>query len=130
MADRSIQKFWISGWTLNIEVSRHVLQAGKGGPGMKIRVKIDSNLRIKNVFEPPLDLELQMDQNSLGDVLQKLSDMYPHLSFTEQGDMGDDIRHVFLNGSSHLAFDEGLRRKLREGDTVHLEAYMEPLAGG
>jgi len=31
---------------------------------MKIRVKVDSNLRIKNVFEPPLELELRDDENT------------------------------------------------------------------
>ena len=97
---------------------------------MKVRVKVDSNLRIKNVFEPPLDLELQMDQNTLKDVLQKLSAMYPPLRFIEKGEMGDDLHHLFLNGESHFSFPEGLKRKVSEGDTVLVEAYMEPLAGG
>ena len=97
---------------------------------MKVRVKVDSNLRIQNVFEPPLDLELEGEQNTLGDVLRKLSIMYPQLNFMEEGEMGDDIRHVFLNGENHFSFSEGLNRSLSEGDTVLLEAYMEPLAGG
>ena len=97
---------------------------------MKVRVKVNSNLRIKNVFEPPLNLELQMDQNTLKDVLQKLSAMYPPLKFIEKGEMGDDLRHLFLNGESHFSFPEGLKRKVSEGDTVLVEAYMEPLAGG
>ena len=97
---------------------------------MKVKVKVESNLRIKNVFEPPLDLELQIDQNTLRDVLEKLSAMYPHLRFFEKGEMGDDLRHLYLNGKNHLAFSEGLKKKIREGDTVMLEAYMEPLAGG
>ncbi len=97
---------------------------------MKVKVTVESNLRIKNVFEPPLDLELQIDQNTLKGVLEKLSAMYPHLSFVEKGEMGDDLRNLFLNGESHFAFSEGLKKKVREGDTVLVEAYMEPLAGG
>ena len=97
---------------------------------MKVRVKVDSNLRIKNVFEPPLDLELQIDQNTLKDVLQKLSAMYPPLKFIEKGEMGDDLRHLYLNGESHFSFPEGLKRTVSEGDTVMVEAYMDPLAGG
>ncbi|MBN2124432.1 MAG: hypothetical protein JW821_09090 [Deltaproteobacteria bacterium] len=97
---------------------------------MKVRVKVDSNLRIKDVFEPPLDLELQIDQNTLKDVLQTLSAMYPPLRFIEKGEMGDDLRHLYLNGESHFSFPEGLKRKVREGDTVLVEAYMDPLAGG
>jgi sulfur-carrier protein len=97
---------------------------------MKIKVKIDSNLRIKNVFEPPLQMDLQGGENTLKDVLQKLSAMYPYLKFIEGGDMGDDLRHLYLNGESHFSFPEGLKKKIKEGDTVLVEVYMDPLAGG
>lgn len=52
---------------------------------MKIKVKVDSNLRIKNVFEPPLQMDLKDGENTLKDVLQKLSAMYPYLKFIERG---------------------------------------------
>ena len=97
---------------------------------MKIRVKVDSNLRIKNVFEPPLELELRDGENTLKDVLGKLAEKYPYLRFIEQGEMGDDLRHLYLNGESHFSFSEGLKREVNEGDTVRVEAYMDPLAGG
>ncbi len=97
---------------------------------MKIKVKVDSNLRIKNVFEPPLEIELKNDKNTLKDVLGKLSEMYPYLKFIEKGEMGDDLRHLYLNGENHFSFSEGLKRKVIEGDTVNVEAYMDPLAGG
>ncbi len=97
---------------------------------MKIKVKIDSNLRIKNVFEPPLQMDLQEGEHTLKDILQKLSGMYPHLRFIERGEMGDDLRHLYLNGESHFTFSEGLKKKVSEGDTVRVEAYMDPLAGG
>lgn len=97
---------------------------------MKIKVKIDSNLTIKNVFEPPLEMELGDGEDTLKDVLRKLSGMYPYLRFIERDEMGDDLRHLFLNGESHFSFPEGLKRKVIEGDTVKVEAYMDPLAGG
>lgn len=97
---------------------------------MKIRVKVDSNLRIKNVFEPPLELEMGQDENTLKDVLGKLSEQYPYLRFLEKGEMGDDLHHLYLNGESHFSFPEGLNRKITEGDTVRVDAYMDPLAGG
>jgi len=97
---------------------------------MKIRVKVDSNLRIKNVFEPPLELEMSQDENTLKDVLGKLSERYPYLRFLEKGEMGDDLHHLYLNGESHFLFPEGLNRKITEGDTVRVDAYMDPLAGG
>ena len=97
---------------------------------MKIKVKVDSNLRIKNVFEPPLQMDLQEGENTLKDVLQKLSVKYPYLKFIERGEMGDDLRHLYLNGKSHFSLPEGLKKKIHEGDTVLVEAYMDPLAGG
>ena len=97
---------------------------------MKIKVKVDSNLQIKNVFEPPLQLDLPESENTLQDVLQNLSRRYPYLKFIERGEMGDDLRHLYLNGESHFSFPEGLKKKIQEGDTVLVEAYMDPLAGG
>ncbi|HNS13878.1 MAG TPA: hypothetical protein PKM08_00965 [Syntrophorhabdaceae bacterium] len=97
---------------------------------MKIKVKVESNLRIANVFEPPLDMELQDGENTLQDVLQRLYEMYPYLRFIDKGEMGDDLRNLYLNGKSHFIFSEGLKRKVNEGDTVRVEAYMDPLAGG
>ncbi len=97
---------------------------------MKIKVKVDSNLKIKNVFEPPLELELKDDEHTLKDVLGKLAEKYPYLRFIEKGEMGDDLRHLYVNGQSHFSFSEGLKKQLTEGDTVLVEAYMDPLAGG
>lgn len=56
--------------------------------------------------------------------------MYPHLKFINQGEMRDDLRHLFLNGENHFSFSEGLQKKINDGDTVLVEAYMDPLAGG
>jgi len=97
---------------------------------MKIKVKVDSNLKIKNVFEPPLELELKDDEHTLKDVLGQLAEKYPYLRFIEKGEMGDDLRHLYVNGQSHFSFSEGLKKELTEGDTVLVEAYMDPLAGG
>ena len=98
---------------------------------MKVKIKIESNLKIKNIFETPLEIELSEDQATLKDVLQIVSKRFPpNLRFIEKGEMGDDLRQVYLNGQSHFSFSEGLQKKISDGDTVHVEAYMEPLAGG
>jgi hypothetical protein len=102
----------------------------KEGYPVKVHVKVDSNLRIPNVFEPPFMVELDQEGATLRDVLHKLSDMYPYLKFMERGEMGDDVRYVYLNGKSHFSFPEGLNREISEGETVLVEAYMDPLAGG
>ncbi|HNQ64205.1 MAG TPA: hypothetical protein PLX88_05955 [Syntrophorhabdaceae bacterium] len=97
---------------------------------MKINVNIDSNLRIRNVFEPPIRIDFDNEDVTLRDVLLKLKNMYPYLRFIEKGEMGDDLRHLYLNGENHFNFSEGLNRKVSEDDTVHVEAYLDPLAGG
>jgi len=97
---------------------------------MKVKVNVDSNLQIKNVFEPPLEIELSNGENTLRDLLQKLSATYPYLKFINQGEMGDDLRHIFVNGENHFSFSEGLQKKINDGDTVLVEAYLDPLAGG
>jgi len=97
---------------------------------MKVTVKVDSNLKIKNVFEPPLEIQLRDGENTLKDLLQTLSRRYPHWKFIHQGEMGDDLRYVFVNGESHFSFAEGLKKKVNDGDTVLVEAYMDFLAGG
>lgn len=97
---------------------------------MHAKVTVDSNLRIKNVFEPPLEIELEDSEHTLQDVLQRLAGMYPFLRFFEKGEMGDDLRHLFLNGESHFSFPKGLEREIHDGDTIRVEAYMDPLAGG
>lgn len=97
---------------------------------MKITVTVDSNLRIRDVFEPPMQMELPEGEETLKDLLLRLSARCRHLKFLEQGEMGDDLRHVYVNGKSHFRLPEGLNRKLSEGDTVRVEAYMDPLAGG
>lgn len=93
-------------------------------------VKVDSNLKIKNLFEPPFTFNLSENEDTLIGVLKKLSTMYPFLKFTENGEMGDDIRHVYINNVSHFDLKEGLKKKLNDGDTVFVETYMDPLAGG
>ena len=97
---------------------------------MKVKVNVDSNLQIKNVFEPPLQIELDDSENTLKDLLTKLSAMYPYLNFINHGEMGDDLRHIFVNSKNHFTFSEGLQKKINDGDTVLVEAYLDPLAGG
>ena len=97
---------------------------------MGIKVKVESNLRIKHVFEPPIEIELKDGESTIKDVLQILSMKYPYLRFIEEGEMGEDLRHVYVNGKSHFLFSEGLTKRLKEGDAILVEAYMDPLAGG
>lgn len=97
---------------------------------MKAKVTVDSNMRIKYVFELPLEIELQDDEHTLQDVLQRLAALYPYSRFIEKGEMADDLRHLFLNRESHFSFSEGLKKEIHDGDTILVEAYMDPLAGG
>ncbi|MDR3568986.1 MAG: hypothetical protein P4L43_13235 [Syntrophobacteraceae bacterium] len=94
-----------------------------------MKIRVDSNLRIENIFQPPLEMVLDGANNRLSDVLEKLCDMCPPLKFIEEGEMGEDLRYLYLNGESHFSFSEGLGKKINEGDIVLVEAYMEPRDG-
>lgn len=94
-----------------------------------MKIKVDSNLRIENIFQPPIEMVLDAGEDSLGDALRKLSKMCPPLKFIEEGEMGEDLRYLYLNGKSHFSFPEGLKKKINEGDTVLVEAYTEPRDG-
>ena len=74
---------------------------------MKIKVKVDSNLQIKNVFEPPLEMDLRNGENTLQDLLQKLSAKYPYLKFLERGEMGMTCATFTLTGRAIFHFPKG-----------------------
>ncbi len=97
---------------------------------MKVNVKVESNIKIKNLFEPPFMLQLNDGEDNIMGLLKKLSHMYPYLRFIERGEMGDDLRHIYINGISHFNLPEGLMKRIDDGDTVFVETFMDPLAGG
>jgi hypothetical protein len=98
-----------------------------------MKVIVDSNFIIKDLFEPPLELHLEGNGLTLEALLKKVKDMCApatSLELLQEGEIGDDISYVFLNGKNCFSLPAGLRTLLEEGDRVEVEIYMEPMEGG
>ena len=101
-----------------------------GKENMKINVKISTNLVPSGDTTVPTKIELDEEKNTVLDLLRKLNDRFPHLKLIDSDQMGEDLRYVYVNGISHFDLPNGLKTNLKESDSVHVEIFMEPLAGG
>jgi hypothetical protein len=97
---------------------------------MKINVRIDSNMRKTSTLAPPIIIDLPDDENTLEDLLIKLSGMYADLILIKNGKVDESLYRFLLNGESYTSFPEGLRKKITEGDSVLVDVYIDALAGG
>lgn len=95
-----------------------------------MRVIVDSNLFMKNVFEPPLTLHFERSSITLRDLLEKLSDMCVSIEFLLGRDLGNDVRELSVNEKNYFLLQHGLNSPLKEGDKVTMEIYMDPITGG
>ena len=95
-----------------------------------MRVTVESNLSIKNMFEPPLELHIEENACTLRDLLKKLDKMCPLLEFFRDGMPGENVNGLLVNGKPHRLLPCGLSSELTDGDKVKLEVTLEPLWGG
>ncbi len=95
-----------------------------------MKVILESNLSIANIFEPPLELRFNKHTCSLRDFIQKVGDMVTPIQLMKDGQIGDDLRNIMVNGKDYFFLSKGLDTMLKDGDRVNLEIYMEPLGGG
>jgi molybdopterin converting factor small subunit len=97
---------------------------------MRVSVQIDLNLRKKETTGQPVVVELKEGDNTLADVLRRLSSMYSDLRLIEDGNTSDDICGLHLNGESYSSFPEGLKTRVNEGDVILLDIYVDLMSGG
>ncbi len=95
-----------------------------------MKVMVDANIIIKNVFEPPVELTLNQDSVTLKDLLREINKMSSSLQLVKDETLGEDVRNIFLNGADYFQLPHGLDTSIRDGDKVNVEIYMEPLGGG
>ncbi len=95
-----------------------------------MKVTLDSNLSIMNVFEPPIELRFNGNTVTLKDLLEKINDLCSGIQVLKDGAPGDDVRNIILNGKDYFFIPKGLDTPLKNGDHVNLEIYLEPLGGG
>ncbi|MCS7280038.1 MAG: hypothetical protein NZ583_00200 [Desulfobacterota bacterium] len=97
---------------------------------MKVKVTLSTNLVPSGSSSIPKEIELPGDKNTLLSLLKILNEKFPHLKLIEDEHMGEDLRYVYLNGVSHFELPLGLKTPISDSDKVHVEIFMEPLAGG
>ncbi len=96
-----------------------------------MRVLVDSNITVKNIFEPPVELNFKEDRaTTLKDVLLEIGKQCSVVQLVRDGGLGEDVRNIFLNGTDYFSLPNRLATLLNEGDKVEIEIYMEPLGGG
>jgi len=95
-----------------------------------MKVIVDSNIIIKNAFEPPVELHLKDQCATLKDVLKAIDQRCAVIQLLKDGELGEDVRNIFLNGTDYFSLPERLGTIMNEDDKVEIEIYMEPLGGG
>lgn len=94
-----------------------------------MKVLLDSNLMIKNVFEPPLEWHFEGESISLRALLQRVKEKCASLKILQDGEAGDDVRNILINGKDYFLLGR-LDAILNDRDRVGLEIYLDPLGGG
>jgi hypothetical protein len=98
---------------------------------VRLKVRVDSNLHISRVFEPPLELDLEGGSHILQKVLEVLANRCKNIHFLrDDGEVGGDIDTLLLNGRPYSSLSQELRTLLKDRDEIWVEVYMEPLGGG
>ena len=96
-----------------------------------MKVVIESNLTIGNIFEPPVELVFQSEIITIKDVLERLGNICESVQFLRKdGDLGNDVDEVIVNDENYITLKRDLNTYLKEGDRVTVNIYYEILGGG
>ena len=95
-----------------------------------MKVVIESNLHITDVFEPPVELSVP-DETTLKGLLMELTDRYTSIKLlNEKGQLDPDIDELTINGRDFFTLKKGLNSCLKEGDRIRFQIQMVQIGGG
>jgi hypothetical protein len=95
-----------------------------------MKIIVESNLHITDVFEPPLELQVP-EETTLKDLLMELTDRYVSVKLlNEKGQLDADIDELTINSKDFFALKKGLSTCLNEGDRVRFQIQMVQIGGG
>jgi len=95
-----------------------------------VKIIVESNLHITDVFEPPLELQVP-EETTLKDLLMELTDRYVSVNLlNEKGQLDADIDELTINGKDFFTLKKGLNTSLTEGDRVRFQIQMVQIGGG
>jgi hypothetical protein len=95
-----------------------------------MKIIVESNLHITDVFEPPVEL-LVPEETRLKELLMDLTDRYVSVKLlNEKGQLDADIDELTINGKDFFTLKKGLSTCLSEGDRVRFQIQMVQIGGG
>jgi len=95
-----------------------------------VKIIVESNLHITDVFEPPVELRVPKE-SMLKDLLIELTDRYVSVKLlNEKGQLDADIDELTVNGKDFFTLKKGLNTCLNEGDRVRFQIQMVQIGGG
>ena len=95
-----------------------------------MKIIVESNLHITDVFEPPVELRVP-EESMLKDLLIELTDRYLSVKLlNEKGQLDADIDELTVNGKDFFTLKKGLNTCLNEGDRVRFQIQMVQIGGG
>ena len=95
-----------------------------------MKIIIESNLHITDVFEPPVELRVS-EEATLKNLLMELSDRFGTIKLLNiEGQLDADIEELTINGKDFFALKKGLNTCLNEGDRIRFQIQMVQIGGG
>ena len=96
-----------------------------------MKIVVESNLHISNLFEPPLVLRFHSETPTIKDLLMDLAEQCKSIQLLdEEGRLGRDIDEISINDEDFFTFKKGINTCLNEGDRVFLQIQIVQLGGG
>jgi len=95
-----------------------------------MKITVNSNLIIKNTFEPPITIQFKEAEASLGDLIRKLGDICYTIEFLYGTELGNDVNVLTVNNINFLMLPQGLETPLKNGDVIYVDILMDSISGG
>jgi hypothetical protein len=95
-----------------------------------VKVIIESNLQVKDQFEPPMELSIGEDSTLRG-LLVELSERNVSANLLdEKGRLAPDIDELTINDKDFFTLKKGLNTRLNDGDRIRFQIQMVQIGGG
>ena len=95
-----------------------------------MKITVDSNLLIKNIFEPPISIHFKEKEVSLRELIKRLGDICYMIEFLFGNELGNDVNKLTVNNTNFLMLPQGLNTTLKDGDVIYVDILWDSITGG
>jgi len=95
-----------------------------------MKITVDSNLMIKNIFEPPISIQFTKKEVNLRELIKRLGDICYMIEFLFGSELGNDVNKLTLNNTNFLILPHGLNTPLKDGDVIYVDILWDSITGG